>query len=236
MNAGRGEVCIRLVHARLLPYLDRYRGGFAVGVLCVAVTNAIALAQPQVLRSAVDNLYKGVTAGKLGRYALILFGISVASGIFKFFMRQKLIGISRRIEYDLRGDLFAHLLTLPVGYFQTRRTGELMSRATNDLAAVRMMLGPGFMYLVNTVVVAAISLGFMLSITHRATLYALIPLPLVSLTVWVFGDRIHRRFEAIQAQFAGISARVQENLAGVRVVRAFGRERREIEDFRALNQ
>jgi ATP-binding cassette subfamily B protein len=236
MNPGRGEVRIRLVHARLLPYLDRYRGGITVGVLCVAITNAIALAQPQVLRSAVDDLYRGVTAEKLGRYALILFGISVASGVFKYFMRQKLIGISRHIEFDLRQDLYSHLLTMPLGYFQSRRTGDLMSRATNDLAAVRMMLGPGFMYLVNTVVVAAISLGFMVSITHRATLYALIPLPLVSLTVWVFGDRIHRRFEAIQTQFARISARVQENLAGVRVVRAFGQERRQIQEFRAMNQ
>ena len=224
------------LHSRLLPYLARYRRGLAAGVVCIALANAIALAQPQFLRRAVDDLYRGVTAEKLGRYAVILFGISLASGTFKFFMRQKVIGISRRIEFDLRNDLFAHLLRMPLSFFQGRRTGDLMSRATNDLAAVRMMLGPGFMYLVNTVVVAAISLACMLSISPRITLYSVLPLPLVSLAVWFFGDLIHRRFESIQARFATISSRVQENLAGVRVVRAFAREDHEVDRFHELNR
>ncbi len=194
-----------------------------------------ALAQPQYLSRAVDDLYKGVTAAKLGQYAVILFLISLVGGTFKYFMRQTIIAISRHMEYDLRNELFEHLLTLPVSYFQRRTTGDLMSRATNDLAAVRMMLGPGFMYLVNTVVVAVLAIGFMLAISPRITLYAVLPLPLVSLTVWFFGDRIHRGFEGIQAQFSALSARVQENLAGVRVVRAFAIEESEIELFRALN-
>src|SRR5437867_8495536 len=116
--------------------------------------NVIALAQPQVLRLAVDDLYRGVTAEKLGRYAIILFLISVFSGVFKYWMRLAVIGISRHVEFDLRNDLLAHLQRLPVQYFQRVRTGEIMSRATNDLSAVRMMIGPGFMYLVNTVLVA----------------------------------------------------------------------------------
>jgi len=184
----------------------------------------------------VDDLYHGVTAAKLGRYAVILFAISVFSGVFKYWMRHYVIGISRHIEFDLRNDVFAHLQRLPLQYFQRTRTGEIMSRATNDLAAVRMMLGPGVMYLVNTGTVAVVAVGFMLAISPRLTAYSLLPLPLVSLMVWLFGDRIHRRFEQIQAHFAEISARVQENLAGVRVVRAFAREEREIEDFRALNR
>ena len=151
---------------------------------CVALTNAIALAQPQVLRFAVDDLYHGVTAGKLGRYAILLFAIAVVAGVFRFFMRQTVIAISRHIEFYLRNDLFAHLQSLPLPYFQRTRTGEIMSRATNDMAAVRMMVGPGVMYLVNTIVVAAISLGCMIAISPRVTLYALLPLPLVSLTVW----------------------------------------------------
>jgi len=204
-------------------------------MVSVVVTNLIALAQPQVLRFAVDDLYKGVTAEKLGRYALILFAISLVSGVFRYWMRHRVIGISRHIEFDLRNDLFAHLQRLPLQYFQRVRTGEIMSRATNDLSAVRMMLGPGIMYLANTLVVAAVALGFMLAISPRLTLYSLLPLPLVSFSVWYFGDRIHRRFEEIQAHFAGLSARVQENLAGVRVVRAFAREAGEIEDFRAIN-
>ncbi|PYP41197.1 MAG: ABC transporter ATP-binding protein [Gemmatimonadetes bacterium] len=227
---------MRASSARLLPYLIRYRRGLAWGLACVALANLIDLAQPQVLRYAVDDLYRGVTAAKLGRYALILFGISVFSGVFKYRMRQAVIGISRHVEFDLRNDLFAHLQSLPLQYFQRSRTGEIMSRATNDLSAVRLMLGPGMMYLVNTAVVTLVALGFMLAISPRLTLYALLPLPLVSFSVWFFGDRIHRRFEDIQAHFATVSARVQENLAGVRVVRAFVREPGEIEDFHALNR
>jgi ATP-binding cassette subfamily B multidrug efflux pump len=189
-----------------------------------------------VLRLAVDDLYKGVTAEKLGRYALILFLIALAGGAFKYWMRLRVIGISRHVEFDLRNDLFAHLLRLPLEYFQRHRTGEIMSRATNDLAAVRMMLGPGLMYLVNTVVVGIASFGFMLAISPRLTLYALLPLPLVSLAVWLFGERIHRGFEAVQAHFAAISARVQENLSGVRVVRSFAREHHELEAFEGLNR
>jgi len=176
-----------------------------------------------------------VTAEKLGRYALILFAIAVVAGVFKFWMRQAVIGISRHVEYDLRNQLFAHLQRLPVQYFQHARTGEIMSRATNDLSAVRMMLGPGLMYLVNTLVVALVSISFMVAISPRLTLISLLPLPLVSLAVWLFGERIHRRFEEIQAHFATLSAKVQESLAGVRVVRAFTREDRELAEFGGLN-
>lgn len=203
---------------------------------CVVLTNAIALTQPHVLRLAVDDLYRGVTSEKLGRYALILLGIAAVGGVFKFLMRHYVIGISRHLENDLRNDLFAHLQTLPAEFYQRTRTGEIMSRVTNDLSAVRMMLGPGIMYMVNTVTVAAVSVACMVAISPRLTVLSLLPLPLVSLTVWFFGDRIHRRFEAIQAQFADLSARVQENLSGMRVIRAFTGEAREVETFRAMNQ
>ena len=189
-----------------------------------------------MLRFAVDDLYRGVTSEKLGRYAVALFGIALAAGVFKFWMRQAVIGISRHVEYDLRNDLFAHLQQQPLQYFQHARTGEIMSRATNDMAAVRMMLGPGLMYLVNTTVVALVSIGFMFAISPRLTLYSLLPLPVVSLAVWIVGERIHRRFEDIQAHFATLSARVQESLSGVRVVRAFAREAEELEDFGELNR
>jgi ATP-binding cassette subfamily B multidrug efflux pump len=202
----------------------------------VALADLVALTQPQILRLAVDDLYRGVTAEKLGRYALLLLGIALIAGVFKYWMRQAVIGISRHVEFDLRNDLFEHLERLPLAYFQRGRTGDLMSRTTNDLAAVRMMLGPGVMYFVNTLVTALASLGFMLAISPRLTGLALLPLPLVSLTVWYFGGRIHHRFEEIQAYFSSLSAHAQENLAGVRVVRAFTREERELEDFRALNQ
>jgi ATP-binding cassette subfamily B protein len=205
-------------------------------VACVLLANWISLAQPQVLRRAVDDLYRGVTAEKLGRYALLYFGITLAGALFRFLMRRHVIGISRAIEYDLRNDLFGHLQTLPAQYYQTHRTGEIMSRATNDLSAVRMMLGPGILYLFNTCAVAVAAIAFMIAISPRLTLITLIPLPLVSFSVWYFGERIHHRFESIQAQFATIAARVQENLSGVRLVRAFAIEDREQADFEALNQ
>ena len=200
------------------------------------LTNTIALTQPHVLRLAVDDLYRGVTSAKLARYALILLGIAAAGGVFKYLMRHFVIGISRHLEFELRNDLFAHLERLPLEYYQRTRTGEIMSRATNDLSAVRMMLGPGIMYMVNTMTVAAVSIACMVAISPRLTFYSLLPLPLVSLTVWFFGDRIHRRFERVQAQFADLSARVQENLSGVRVIRAFTREAGEVEAFGDMNR
>ena len=204
--------------------------------MCVTCANIVTLAQPQVLRFAVDDLYRGVTAAKLGRYAVILFVIGVVAGLFKYAMRQLVIAISRRLEYDLRNELFAHLQRQPLTWFQSSRIGEIMSIATNDMSAVRMMLGPGVMYAVNTVTVGLLSVAFMLAISPRLTLLSLLPLPFVSFSVWYFGDRIHRRFERVQERFALLSAHVQENLAGLRVVRAFAGERREVEAFDALSE
>ncbi len=220
---------------RLLHLARPYRGGLFWGALCVASANAISLAQPQVLRLAVDDLYHGVNAAKLGRYAVIIFVIAVAAGVFKYAMRQWIIAISRRLEFDLRNRLFEHLQTLPVPWFQSHRTGEIMSIATNDMSAVRTMLGPGVMYAVNTLTVGVVSIGFMIAISPRLTMYALLPLPLVSFSVWFFGNRIHRRFERVQECFARLSAHVQENLGGMRVVRAFAAERRETGMFAELN-
>jgi len=222
--------------ARLLRAAARHRAGLLWGIACVALSNVVQLSQPQVLRLAIDDLYRGVTAEKLGGYALLVLGIAVLAGLFRFGMRHWVIGISRWLEYDLRNELFAHLQRLPVEWFQRRRTGELMSLATNDMAAVRMMLGPGIMYTVNTLTVGLLSVTFMLAISPRLTLLSLLPLPLVSLSVWWFGDRIHRRFERVQERMAELSAHVQENRAGLRVVRAFGVEGRTSERFDALSE
>jgi len=222
--------------ARLLRAADRYRSGLAWGIACVALSNVVQLAQPQVLRYAIDDLYAGVTAEKLGRYALYVLAIAALAGILRFGMRHWVIGISRRLEFDLRNELFAHLQRMPLQWFQQRRTGEIMSIATNDMAAVRMMLGPGVMYTVNTLTVGILSVSFMVAISPRLAFYSLLPLPLVSLSVWWFGDRIHRRFERVQERMAELSAHVQENLAGLRVVRAFGVEGRETRRFETLSE
>jgi ATP-binding cassette subfamily B protein len=222
--------------ARLLPYLLRYKRAFLLGLSCVVATTAIQLLSPWVLKSAIDDLNSGVTRGKLALYAGLLFGIAIVGGCFRFLMRRILIGASRDIEYDVRNAFFARLEQMPLAYYQARRTGDLMSRATNDLNAVRMMIGPAIMYSSNTIIVFIVAIILMASIDGKLTLIALLPLPLVTISVKYFGSAIHARFEAIQAQLADLSAVVQEALSGVRVVRAYNQEAHELARFRAANE
>jgi ATP-binding cassette, subfamily B, multidrug efflux pump len=220
---------------RLIGYVDRYRRLFVLGLMCAAVNKLIALAGPLVLSYAVDDLQRAVTRGKLFAYGSVLLGIGVVSGAFLFLSRKILIGASRHIEYDMRNEFFAHLQTLPLSYFQANRTGDLMSRATNDLNAVRMMIGPAIMYSANTILVFFVAVAVMAKIDARLTLIALIPLPFVSISVKYFGSAIHRRFERIQSQLSDISAVAQEALSGVRVVRAYRQEQSELDRFRSAN-
>jgi ATP-binding cassette subfamily B multidrug efflux pump len=220
---------------RLLGYVLPYRRAFLAGLASVVLTQAIVVSAPRILQAAVDDLTLGVTREKLVFYAGLLFGVGVVGGVFRFYTRRILIGASRRIEYDMRNDFFAHLERLPLSYFQSHRTGDLMSRATNDLNAVRMMVGPAVMYSAGTILGFVASLSLMLSIDLRLTLVALLPLPCVSISVWYFGSAIHKRSEQIQAQLAEISAVVQESLSGVRVVRAYQQEAAELTRFRNAN-
>jgi ATP-binding cassette, subfamily B, multidrug efflux pump len=221
---------------RLLPFVLRYRRQFALGLGCVVVTTAIQLLSPWVLKYAIDDLNTGVTRAKLGLYAGLLLAIAIAGGVFRFLMRRILIGASRDIEYDVRNAFFARLQQMPLAYYQVRRTGDLMSRATNDLNAVRMMIGPAVMYSTSTILIFIVAILLMVSIDAWLTLMALLPLPLVSISVWYFGSAIHTRFEAIQAQLADLSAVVQEALSGVRVVRAYVQEPHEVARFRRANE
>ena len=221
---------------RLLPYVARYRARFAAGAVFLLLATAIQLVSPWVLKLAVDDLTAGVTRGKLGLYAGALIGIAALGGVCRFRMRRIIIGASRLIEYDLRGHFFARLQRLDLAYFQRNRTGDLMSRATNDLSAVRMMVGPALMYSATTSIVFVVAVALMLSISAWLTLIVLLPLPLVSVAVRRFGDAIYHRSERIQAQLARLSAIAQEALAGVRVVRAYGREAAELERFEAANR
>lgn len=221
---------------RLLPYVLRYRLSMTVGLSCVVMTTGIQLLSPWILKYAIDDLAAGLTRRKLALYAALLVALACAGAVFRFLMRRVMIGASRDIEYDIRNDFFAHLQRMPLRYYQARRTGDLMSRATNDLNAVRMMVGPAIMYSANTVIVFIVAILLMASINGWLTLMALLPLPLVSVSVKYFGDAIHRRFERIQAQLSEISAVVQESLAGVRVVRAYTREAHEIARFQRANE
>jgi ATP-binding cassette, subfamily B, multidrug efflux pump len=220
---------------RLFAYMRRYRRSFLVGFASVVAGSAISLAGPWVLKYAIDDLDSGVTAEKVRLYAIVLLLLAVTGGLFRFLTRRIIVGASRDFEYDLRNDFFAALQRQPPGYFQQHRTGDLMSRATNDLSAVRMMIGPAVMYTSSTVLTFVIAIALMLSIDSKLTLIALVPLPLVSVVVRYFGAAIHHRFEKIQEQFSEISAVTQESLAGVRVVRAYRQESSEIERFRSAN-
>jgi len=199
------------------------------------VCSALFSVAPRVLQFAIDDLYAGVTRAKLGLYAGLLLLIAGTAGYFRYQMRRIIISASRGFEYDLRNDFFAHLERLPLSFYQTHRTGDLMSRATNDLSAVRMMIGPAVMYLTNTIITAIVSLTLMFMVDVRLTLVALIPLPIVSITVKIFGTKIHKTFEQVQEKLAEMSAVVQEDLTGVRVVRAYGQEQSEIARFRQSN-
>ncbi len=215
----------------LVPYLKRYRRGLVWGALCVLFNNGIWILFPQVLRRAVNDLNSGVTRQKLLTYSLLIIAIALIKGIFQFLTRWVVIGISRDIEFDLRNDLFAHLERLSHSYYQRNRTGDIMARATNDLNAVRMLLGPAIMYSANTLVFTAGALGFMLAISPKLTIIAFLPLPIASIVIQYFGRRIHERFERIQAMFSDISARAQENFSGARVIRAYVQEQAEIAAF-----
>jgi ATP-binding cassette, subfamily B, multidrug efflux pump len=220
----------------LLPYVKRYRWGYIAGGVCVLLTNGIWVLFPKVLGRATDDLHAGGTRRNLLLYAGLLLAIALFKGIFQFLTRWIVIGVSRDIEFDLRNDLFARLETLSYSYYQRNRTGDIMARATNDLSAVRNLLGPAIMYTANTVVLTAGALAFMIAISPRLTFYTFLPLPVASIVIQYFGRQIHDRFERIQAMFSEISARAQENFSGARLVRAYVQEEAEIRTFEKDNQ
>ncbi len=219
----------------LLPYLARYRAKMLVGFLTVLLTAAASMVSPWILKHVVDDLRVSFARERLPFYAALIIGASIIEGFFRFWMRRILIGISRDIEYDLRNDFLERLQRQSLSFFQARNTGDIMSRATNDLNAVRSVLGPGIMYSMNTAVTGITAIAILLGIDWELTLLACVPLALASVTVKKFGQQIHDRFELIQEQFSTISTKAQENLAGIRIVKAFAREESEIEEFRRLN-
>jgi ATP-binding cassette, subfamily B, multidrug efflux pump len=215
--------------------MKRYWKSYVAGSLSVLCTNAIMVQAPRIIQRIIDDLNHGVTHGKLLTWCWLLVAVALSKGIFQFLTRWIMIGISREIEFDLRNDLFRHLEALDTGFFQRTRTGDIMARATNDLNAVRTLLGPGIMYSANTLVFTTGALFFMTRISPRLTLWAFLPLPLASILVHYFGALIHQRFERIQAKFSDISARAQENFSGARLIRAYAQEESEIALFETEN-
>lgn len=219
----------------LFPYMRRYRRGFLLGGCFAVCSNAIWVLFPEVIRRAIDDMTKHLSYRGILFYAGILVAVALSKGVFLFLTRWVLIGISRDIEYDLRNDLFRVLERQAPSYFQENRTGDIMARATNDLNAVRMLLGPAIMYSANTLLFTVGALAFMIRISPWLTLLAFVPLPAASILVQYFGRKIHERFERIQAMYSDISAQVQENVSGARLVRAFAQEESEISAFERAN-
>jgi ATP-binding cassette subfamily B protein len=220
----------------LAPYLRRYWKSLAWGGAAVILYNVIKVLLPLVIGHAVDDMQHGLTETKVLYHGLRLLLIAALSAIFLYITRQVIIGASREIEFDLRNDLFANLERQSASFYHTHRTGDIMARTTNDLAAVRQLLGPAIMYSANTIVFTAAALPFMYRISPKLTFFAFVPLPLASVLVQYFGNRIHRRFERIQAMFSDISAKAQENFSGARLIRAFAQEEAEIASFETANQ
>lgn len=222
--------------APLAPYLKRYWKSLAWGAVAVLIYNTVKVLVPLVIGSAVDDMRHGIDPAKILHHALLLLLVASLSALFLYITRQVIIGASREIEFDLRNDLFANLERQSASFYTTHRTGDIMARTTNDLAAVRQLLGPAIMYSANTVVFTAAALPFMIRISPRLTLFAFVPLPIASVLVQYFGARIHTRFERIQAMFSEISAKAQENFAGARLVRAFAQEDAEVAHFEEANR
>jgi ATP-binding cassette, subfamily B, multidrug efflux pump len=220
---------------RLLHYFGLYRGRLIAGALCVVVSTLFSLAKPLIIGDAVNAISGGFTRQMLIRYSLLLIGASIMEGLFLYMQRSIIIGASRHMEYDMRGDFYAHLQKLPLRFYQEQRTGDLMSRATNDLGNVRMLIGPATMHSLSSFLAVTGSLIMMLRIDVMMALVALSAVPVVVGFGKIFGQRIHVRTKAVQDYFGEISARVQENLSGVRVVRAFTREASENETFKRMN-
>jgi ATP-binding cassette subfamily B multidrug efflux pump len=220
----------------LAPYLRRYWKSLAWGGISTILYNVVKVLLPGVIGHAIDDMQHGLTQAKILHHALILLLIAASSAVFLYITRQVVIGASREIEFDLRNDIFANLERQSANYYHTHRTGDIMARTTNDLNAVRMLLGPAIMYSANTIVFTAAALPFMYRISPKLTFFAFVPLPMASVLVQYFGARIHRRFERIQAMFSDISAKAQENFSGARLIRAFAQEDAEIASFEEANR
>lgn len=222
--------------AVLAKYLKGYKGYLIFGAFAVLFANGLLLINPYVLKLIFDALEKGGEQETIFYYILLMLGLSITAGVFRFFMRRTIIWMSRKLEYDLRAELFSHLLTLSPAFYDRNRTGDIMARMTNDLEAVRMMIGPGIMQIANSIVTIAVALSFMSFLSPKLTLYALLPAAVLPFLVNRLGNLVHKKYSKIQEQFSVLTAAAQENLAGIRVVKAYRQEPQEIEHFGAISQ
>ena len=219
-----------------LHYLRRHRSQLLLGALCVAAGSVAAVVPPRFIGQIVDGLNHGTTLDAIVRLALLSLVFSAVEAMSRAAGRYFMMNTSRFVEYDMRNDLFSHLQRMHLGYFQHQRIGDLMARMTNDLSAVRTMQGPGLMNIVATSLTFLFTIASMVTVSLKLTLISVVLMPLVSVTFWIIGRRVHVKFERLQAQFSAMSTSAQENFSGIRVVKAFSQEDAEIRRFAAVNE
>ncbi len=219
----------------LKKYFLRYKSKLFWGILFILLSNIGTVYVPIIIKDAVDALSGKVSPGQLLNYAGLIVLTSIFAGVFRYFIRQTIIVVSREIEFDLRQDLWKHILKLPLRYFQNNSTGNIMAHSTNDINAVRMFVGPAVMYSVDTTIRFFIVIGIMIGLSFSVTMYALLPLPLLSYAVYKLGKKIHARFTVIQEKFSELTTKAQENFAGIRVIKSYVREENEVNDFKKLS-
>lgn len=222
--------------ATLKKYFYRYRTTLALGMVFILFSNLGTVYIPIIIKDAINELQTAPAYENLFRFGWIIVITSLIAGVFRYLIRQTIIVVSREIEYDLRGDFWAHIQKLPLRYFQNNSTGNLMAHATSDINAVRMFIGPAVMYSIDTFVRLVITVILMFNISAAVTFYALIPLPLLSVAVYQVGKKIHKRFTKIQEKFSELTVRAQENFSGIRVIKSYGLEESEIAGFNKLSE
>lgn len=219
----------------LKKYFARYKTALFAGIFFIIASNLFTVYVPLIIKDSLNDLQKGIAEAKLVEYALLIVGSTLISGVFRFMIRQTIIVISRKIEYDVRQDFWEHIQNLSFRFFQNHSTGNLMAHATNDISAVRMFIGPAVMYSIDTGIRMIIVVTIMSMISWEVTLWSLIPLPLLSFLVYWVGKKVHRRFTLIQEKFSDITTKAQENFSGIRVIKSYVSEEKEIEDFERLS-
>lgn len=219
----------------IVGFLRGYRAYLFWGAIAVILANSLLLINPYLLKLIFDAISRKAPSSEIRNYVLLMLGLSIVAGVFRFLMRRSIIWMSRKLEYDLRGELFAHLMKLSPKFYDQTRTGDIMARATNDLESVRMMIGPGIMQIANTIVTVIVALSFMIVLSPKLTLYAVAPMLIVPFLVNRLGNMVHKKFTKIQEHFSTLTAVAQENLAGIRVVKAYRQESQEIRNFARIS-
>lgn len=220
----------------LKKYFLRYKTALITGIFFIIVSNAFTVYVPIIIKDSLNDLQQGIAENKLVEYALLIVGSTLIAGIFRFMIRQTIIVISRKIEYDLRQDFWEYIQHLSLRFFQNNSTGNIMAHATNDISAVRMFIGPAVMYSIDTGVRIIIVISIMSMISWEVTLWSLIPLPFLSFLVYVVGKKVHKRFTLIQEKFADLTTKAQENFSGIRVIKSYVAEEREVAEFDRLSR